>query len=686
MRSGLFAFLFACSITLGLPAEESGFPIPVRKVVLYKSGVGYFVHEGQISGSQSIEIPLSSAQLDDVLKSLTVLDLNGGRIGVVTYESTAPVAKQMGDLPIDLGPAATVVDALNRLRGADVVMQLPGEKLEGRIVGAELRRAGDSGGSETVVVSLFIPPADLRLVVLDQVGSLTFADSALASDIGRYLELEGSKNERSLRRLRFQAEGTGQRNLVVSYTTEAPIWKATYRVVLRAAQKAFLQGWAVVDNTTPIDWTDVELSLVSGAPVSFVQRLSQPVYANRPVVPLPQGVRVAPTTHEGTMEDLAPRELQASAGSGLSAELLPGSVPSKRMAMAAAPSPAPMASFNDAFETTSLPAAEAGSLAEQFEYRIKEPLTINRNQSALLPVLQTSVTADKVSVYNGGGDGPNPRLAVWLQNASGLTLDGGSFSIVDDGAFAGEGIFETIQPDERRLLSYAIDLAVEISTRSGTEAAKVEWASIQDGILRFESRLTEKHTYLIRNNAAQAREIMIEHPVQPGWSLAGQVKPVETTNSYYRFKLSVEPLKTATLEVTEERPDESIFRLTDLSSDQLEIWIRDRSLGSQVQAALQRLAAQQAQIADLERQVASLAGQENDIVRDQARVRDNLGRLSRTAEEAELRQRYLDQLSTQEDRLEQIRNQRTGIEEQLRRAQEALAEMIRALNIGRSVG
>ena len=286
-------------------AAVESVPLPVSRVVLYKNGIGYFEHLGSIRGSQAVELNLPSAQLNDVLKSLTVIDLGQGRITSVGYDSVAPLERRLKELPIDLNKAQSLIDFLNQIRGTGIEIRSPMGLVKGSLIGAELRTHSSNHGMSTEVteLSVFTPAGEIRTIELETAAALRLTDSRLVGEVQAFLDLRNSTNRRDLRRLKIQTEGQNERQLFVSYTAEAPIWKTTYRVVLDPQQKPLLQGWAIVDNTTTLDWNNVELSLVSGAPVSFVQDISRPVYSHRPIVPLGENLRLMPQTHEGTLEE-----------------------------------------------------------------------------------------------------------------------------------------------------------------------------------------------------------------------------------------------------------------------------------------------------------------------------------------------------------------------------------------------
>src|SRR6202790_2918473 len=286
-------------------SNESVAKLPVRRVVLYKNGVGYFEHLGRVRGSQDVHIDFTSAQLNDVLKSLTVLDLAGGRITGVDYNSEAPLARRLATLRLALGERPSVSEFLGALRVARLeVRGATGSALTGRLLSVERKtRSATNWTVETDEISLITDTGEVHSVDLNPTTSVRIAEKDLQVEVGRYLNLIASSRDQDVRRMTISTTGNGERNLYVSYISEVPIWKTTYRIVLpaKADKKPLLQGWAIVDNTVGEDWEGVELSLVAGAPHSFIQQLSEPFYGRRPVVPLPESVQLSPQTHAATL-------------------------------------------------------------------------------------------------------------------------------------------------------------------------------------------------------------------------------------------------------------------------------------------------------------------------------------------------------------------------------------------------
>jgi hypothetical protein len=446
-----------------------------------------------------------------------------------------------------------------------------------------------------------------------------------------------------------------------------------------------------------MDWLNVSLSLIAGAPISFVQDLSQPLYARRPVVPLPQGVQATPQIYESTMEEEKRTEPPRPVPGGVVGGIGPGSgggmgtgrgtgVGSRPYYAPPADAAAPMMAGNlsDAIRNQVTETAQGQAVAEQFEYKIRQPVTIRHDESALLPIIQSDVEGEKVSIYRSTGNELHPRLAFWMKNASGLTLDAGPVTVIDSNTFAGEGLIEAVQPGESRLLSYAVDLGTDISTISGSERQRVERVTINRGMMRMLARIVEKRTYKIRNNNDTARTVVLEHPVRPGWKLVSMT-PAETSANYYRFRVEAKPKTTAEFVVQEESPQESSFSVSSITPDLIAVWVRDRSIDAEIQKALQAIADKKGEVDGLAQKISALDREQNDMFRDQERVRGNLQGLNQTPEEATLRQRYIRQLDSQENRLAALRTERDKLESSRAAAQKELDDLIQKLSLDKKL-
>lgn len=683
-------------------SNASAAKLPVRRVVLYKNGVGYFEHLGRVRGSQDVHVDFTSAQLNDVLKSLTVLDLSGGRITGVDYNSEAPLARRLATLRLALGEKPSIEDFLGALRGARLeVRTAKGAVITGKLLSVEQKSiVKDNGTNEWTEISLVNDNGEVRTSEVTPATSLRIAEKDLQTEVGRYLSLVASSRDQDLRRMTISTTGSGERNLYVSYISEVPIWKTTYRIVLpsKPGKKPLLQGWAIVDNTIGEDWNDVELSLVAGAPHSFIQQLSQPYYGRRPVVPLPQSVQLTPQTHAATLEpsvggtmggvpggvaggamggtlgrvvsELGPGEGGGTGGGTFRAAALPP----------APPMPGPV-EVEEAQEESE-PAAEGNALGDLFEYRLKERVIIRKNQSALVPILQTDVDAEKVSLWSESLGVARPLRALWLTNASALTLDGGSFNVLDSNTFAGEGILETIKPGERRLLSYATDLGLLVDTRNESTRERVTRVLITHGNMATISEEREKKTYIVRNEDTTPRALIIEHPARPEWKLAQDgPQPEEKAAGLYRFRLNVEPKKTERLVINEAKPQFTQYELKTLTDEQVELLLQQKSINPGLEKALRKVTAQKNLVSEYDGQIKIQQKQMDQIFADQARLRENMKSLKGSAEEKALLQRYTKQLDDEETQLEALRKKKQDLEAQQQLSDLLLRNMIQQLQM-----
>jgi hypothetical protein len=330
-------------------------------------------------------------------------------------------------------------------------------------------------------------------------------------------------------------------------------------------------------------------------------------------------------------------------------------------------------------------AAQGRELGDLFEYLIGEPISIGRNQSALVPILRADVAVDRVSLWNSRSRDGRPLRSLWLTNSSSLTLDGGSFTVLDAGAFAGEGLVEPLKPAEKRLLSYAVDLGIQVEPRNGDERRTTTRLSITRGVLVQHTEHLTRRVYTIRNSDTTERRVVIEHPVRAGWKLAGSVTPAETSTDAYRFPISVPAGKTETLTVTEQQPLDSTYRVADINDQQLELFVRESGNDPGLRTALAPVIAAKATLAAINTDLSARADEMHRIDGDQGRLRENMKALKGSAEEQQLVKRYATQLGQQEDRVAALRSESAALEQRRREAQAELARRIDAVSADISV-
>ena len=763
------------------PAAASATPgaitdLPVRKVVLYKNGVGYFEHAGPVNGDQRVAIDFTSSQLNDVLQSLTALDSKDGKVSAVSYNSTTPIEQQLESLALGLKDDADTPAIYQALRGQRVEVTGAGAALTGRLVNIEDRTETDKNGNTSDHYYLIVKTDDgaLRTAELTDALSVHMLDPSLEKQFASYLEIIGSAQNQQGRHLTLEDRGEGQRQLQVSYISEVPVWKSTYRIVFprEAGGNATVQGWAVVDNTVGVDWNNVQLSLVAGAPQSFIQPISEPIYTRRPEIPIAIAAQTTPQTHEaaetagagaisGTVTDatgaaipgatvtatsqatnaavtrstssdggftisgLAPglytlnvmasgfqtylqRDIGVGAQStaavdvslnvGAAAETVTveatGRSRNPRALMGLAPRGAAFGSgggigsgsgsgygggvyrASDAIEQGDV---STNAFDDFFEYAIAQPVTIAKNESAMVPILQQDLPAEHVTLWSARDS--RPLRAIWLQNKSNLTLDAGSFSIFENGEFAGEGLLDPIHPGEKRLLSYAADQAVKVAGGMFANSHMLRHVAMHQGVLLETTDEVKGTNYTITNGADEMRTVVVEHARVKGATLESDAKPVETTPSIYRFKVVVEPHQSAELRVSE-RSTIAQQIVINPDNDQTELLIETAKFTPQ-------LAAQLKPLIDAETALNGLNGKldENDqkqkaLADDEARDRENVTALKGN----DAAKRFVDELNQAEDQLQAARKEQADLEQQRDTARAQLESMIAKMSFDADLG
>jgi len=697
---------------------------------LYKNGVGFFEHAGRVSGDEAVTIDLTSAQLNDALQSLTAIDLNGGRITGASYNSTTPLDQQLRALPLSLGEAPTQQDLYNSLRGARVEVMGSGAPFAGRILSLEDRMVPEGDGSKTAAARRLltvVSDGGTRTIELTPATSVRLLDTVLRGDLNTYLELLDRNRTEGVRHLTLTDRGTGARDLRVSFLSEVPVWKSTYRILftddLKASsgslsnktEMATLQGFSVVDNTTGEDWKNVQLSLIAGSPQSFLQPLAQPIYARRPEIPIAQDAQLTPQTHASAVESVSasdgPVAAEFAEGSGMASgnghgvgvgaggAVMGGIGSGSGGNSGGGPlriggvnantshgtmSAGPMVPYETIAARSIAPNTTTAAFDDFFAYNLTDPVTIPRNGSALVPILQTKIQSERVTLWSPSE--PTPLRALWITNSSDLTLDRGSFSIVENGAFGGEGLLETIHPGERRLLSYAADQAVRVSVDHRNDTRRVTTISASKGVLRATTAEVSEVEYLVHNAAPDARTVIVEQPRRAGWDLDSDPKPEETTPGAYRFRVATAAKQTVRLHIGERHTFEQHFRLVDSSEQQLIVFLQNAKASPAVMQQLEPVLSAKRAVAGLNTQIADKQREIDQLIGDQKRVRDNLGALKGSAEERTLAKRYTAELNTQEDTLAALRRDLATLKQQEQAAESDLNNKIEAFTLDEKIG
>ena len=657
IRLGLLATLWIIQTQLPSATAAETSTLPLSKVVLYSSGVGYFQHDGTIIDRAQLDLRFSAGQINDLLKSLVVQHFSGGKISTVTYSSRDQVAKALGSFGINLTGNPSLGQILIQLRGEQVDVSAP-NPIRGTILGIEKKTETILDGQGRHILDQeylsLVTDGGFRLLPLAQAQQIKLLNPALNAELHQALAVLATNHDSQRKTVSLMFDGTGRRTARVSYLAETPIWKTSYRLVLNNDAAPYLQGWAIVDNTTDQDWHNIRLALVSGRPISFIMDLYQPLYNPRPVVQPELYANVKPQVYGDAVE-----EFKTSPAAPASAAL--GKMKTERSTMESFASGRRSVAVEglaasdmavDTIQATASADAIAQAKGELFEYRLETPVTLAKHTSALLPIINQTLQGQKVSIYHHATNPKHPLNGYRLKNTSLLHLMQGPITLFDEGAYAGDARIEDLPPGQERFISYALDLKVEVAPKQEGGTQELATVSLKKGTMLVSRRLVESHTYLIKNRDLKPKTIIVEHPSRPEWKLVEPKEATERTRDLYRFAVPTDPGKSATLHVKETLPLQESIHLMETGLDQILYYQQAKEIGAAVKEALQRIVQLRSKLDETRTQRTRQEQRIGEITAEHGRIRENMQRLQQNSD---LYARYVKKLDQQETELEKIR-------------------------------
>jgi hypothetical protein len=697
-RSFLTPLLLAALLSnpsLGAEPEGSKPALPISELILYSSGVGYYQRDGHVEGKAFVELQFKVDDINDLLKSMVVQDLDGGQVSAVTYGSRDPLTRTLKSFGIDLTSNPSLGQLLSQLRGQQVEVLLPGPRT-GTIVGVEKRieQLEDKKTIEREYLNL-LTPEGLQSLPLSQVQAIRILNERLNSELQQALQVLSTSQDTQKKTVAIALEGQGKRRVSVAYIAQTPVWKTSYRLVLDDKDKPYLQGWAIVENTSDDDWKEVKLSLVSGRPISFTMDLYQPLYTTRPVVRPELYASLRPQVYGASMDAdrlVSDEErLQAARAGDLAAGRSFG-VGQANIAPPASAAPRSMTLARGAvvqpdekvrsdlfvhYRGVGEP-AQGTQAGELFQYRIKDPVSLARQKSAMLPIVSQNVEGAKVSIYNEQVQGKHPLYGFRLKNTTSLHLMQGPITVFDASAYAGDARMEDLAAGQERLISYGLDIKTEVEPQVKAGPQELSAVSIRKGTLLVTRKTSEEKTYLVRNRDEKNKAVLIEHPFRSDWELVEPKDPSERTREFYRFNVAVSPGKTANLTVREQRLLSEHLGLVNTGPDVISYYLQARQVSQKVKTALEKVVSLRDASSQTSDEINRREKRVNEITQEQSRIRENMTRLNQSSE---LYSRYVKTLDRQETELEELRQEIKRLMETSDRQQRELHDYLLNLEV-----
>ncbi len=682
-RVGRFASLLAALVLTATAVAQSGSTgadpapadLPVTRLVATTSGLATFEHEGTVTGSQELVLTVPEAAMDDLLQSLVLQDLDGGTVRPVRYGARDALGRVLASYAFDLRQTPGLAELLAQARGEALIIDGPSD-LRGTLLSVERVDEPDEGPAWFLTL---VHDRGLTRLPLADVQSVRFEDEALQDELNAALAALARERGADANELRIRFDGVGERRVRVAYVREMPVWKTSYRLVVADDGSAELQGWAILDNPTDMDLTDVQVTFLAGQPISFVTELFGPVYVDRPRVSVETGPQIVPEADAGALD--APQAEGSFAPSAARA--------ADGVAMMAAPAAPELTGAG-------VQAATSGQrTASAYAYRVDDPVTIGRHASAMVPIVQATLPARRLTVVEPGLADGAPLRAVRIENDSDALLAAGTVTLYDEAGFAGNARLGDLAPGGERLLRYAGDLGVRVASEQETTPERVVSVRIDGGLLRSEVRRRAITRYRVARDDDEARLLVIEHPAPDGWTVASPEPDPVRTEDAWRFgvalgdvgdeaddgaalpvQLRCDGEEACLLEVVLERTESQTTQIASLSADRIVVLLQNVELDPADRQALERIAELQRRVSQLDAAIAEQQQRRDDIHREQDRIRENMRVLDRNAS---LYRRYLSDLEAQEDELDVVLTAIEGFRSERAEATERLNDAIRAL-------
>jgi hypothetical protein len=660
--------------------------LPLRRIALLSSGVGYFEHRGDVASTAApaeILLRFDAAAVNDALKSLVVNDPAAAMSDTapsVRYAVANSLDRALRSLKIDLSGSPGIVEILNNQKGAELEVYAP-NAIRGRIIGVEYRMGGFvqqygyAQASPEPWLSLFTAQG-IRVIAVKDIASFVFMDERINADLNRALDLILASREDDTRNLLVTLAGAGSREVSLSYVIPTPVWKVSYRLDL-SGREPFLQGWAIVDNDSDTDWENIELSLVTGRPVSFIQNLYPPYRVSRPVVPLAIAGIAESRTYEsgyGAAYDTY-TEMEKAAEIAMADGMLSQTL--RAQAPMAVPAPAQSTAAVGAGGT----AATGSAAGDQFEFTLKNPVTLERRQSAMLPLVEAVIEAEKVLVFSGqramNGGTINPGISAELTNNTGMKLPAGPITVYDGGTYSGDALIEFFPENEKRLISYGDDLSVTGSVTS-SNSRYVSTVRVVSGVMTITRRQVYERVYTIRNASDEQKKLILEHPILSGYELIEPIIAEDRTATLYRFTRYLAPKETNSFTVREEYPVSETITLANLRADTFLSYSTNQEIPAEVRAALTRAIELRVKNEEAVTAQRELETQLTRLIAEQDRIRRNLEAAGNTSPQG---QDYLRRLASLDSDIDDLNSQISDAVREVQRTRREYEDYLASIRI-----
>jgi hypothetical protein len=690
---------------------------------MYKHGVGYFERRGPVSGS-ALRLSFPRGAMDDVLKSLVALDLGAGQVHGVDFETPEDRATQIARGSIHLSDDRSLLDLLRDLRGRRVrllleeelheprkgfglrggrrandqpepepVVPVPVEpepesrsRVEGLVVGVDVE---DKEQLRAPIISIYQPDQRrVRTFGVREIKRLDILDDRSAEDLDYFLRAAQSEEDRRAATLRLSE---GEHDLLVGYIAPAPAWRVSYRIlaenkeqstknkgtkdaqaptVLSSLFSVLLQGWGLFDNQLDEDLEDVMLTLVAGMPVSFRYRLYEPHTPERPLIADEERTVAAPVEFAGMAAPAADAMAMAAAP--------PMMTRAAPMALSMDEAPAPSGISMDAAEASTVPVSVGEERGALFQYRVAHPVSVARGQSAMVPIVGQRLDGHKDLLYNGLKLPKHPVASLRLRNETGLTLERGPVTVLEEGDYAGEAVLPFTRAGGELIVPYAVELGITVQEEQRSER-HIRGIDVRNDYLLVQEWDVRHTVYKIESKLQAPVEVMVEQSLLPGYELTETATPIEQSQGLARWPVACRPGVETTFAVHQRQETSRWERVRGVTLNQLREFLRHRYLDEATHQALAGVLEIYGRIEAHSKRLQEIERERKGIYQQQQQIQGSLGPLGREGEEGALRSRYVATLGGLEDRLAKLAEEEQRLKDEIAQMEVEATQRLAAL-------
>ena len=681
--------LAACGARQQAPAD-----LEVTRVVLYQSGVAYLERAGRVNGEELV-MPIRADQINDILATLVVVDRGADGAASVSLPIDESASDRLSDLPPELRDAGGLVAILHAFRGAEVVVRSTEGSTRGRVVGVETIDAEPH-------VTILTPRDQMVPIAISDIDDVDLQSGSLSTGLRRSLDHSLAEGEWKPTDVTVRFSQGGGHDVVMAYVVEMPIWKPAYRVVVDG-NDLFLQGWAVIDNTSGVDWTDVRLSLTAGSPISFRYNLHSPIYVNRPdmsgygapnvanlrpptpVVATNQRSRAgyggAPASAAAPMMDSYSADMERAVAERWAAEEAEdyddwGGNEGIRVG-----------DFEQSMQGQGVTAEDVGAVVR---FDVPGRVTLPDQSSTMVTLVNSQIAGDDALIFqpdSAPASHQHPYRALLLDNSTPYPVQRAPIAIYNGSTFVGQGITPLIAPDQSAVVPYALENRVRVSQRNSSQSGEVSLVRIVDGVIYTEVEQTQGVTFEVRSALADAQTAYFKVVRYGGWDLidgAFDREEVQEEAAYYLVPFELESGADAEFTVNQRSRVSSTINVFDPRAKQMFLaYLSGPDARPDVTAALEPIVEMLEEMNDNESQLGSRRRLQNDVQVRTNELRASIRTLGDSETNRELRETLVERLAEQDETLERLTGEIVEISERNSLLQVMVTEALREVSLAR---